>query len=240
MLVHRLVLLIGALIFFASCSPANNAVVLPTVASMPTVAPTATQSVPLPTFTLAPPISTLQVELTRAFSMPGAEVTEEAYIQNNLLGLKVSGTLTSQEIEYSHQLASERLEGLTRNDLATSIIIREMTFPDTKIEAYITNLSFSQGKFFISYSYRSDKLRQADYLSRLPYVLCGLREAGFSPISGQIRISLVSAKTNKETVSTKRCLNTDAVSQLNCEDPSRANVSTLLSDSGCQIIRDNS
>lgn len=240
MRLHRLILLIGIAVLFVSCSPANGTTALPTIAVIPntlsTTPPPNTEPSPLPTFTLVPPISTLQVELTTAFSSPSSEVTREATVQSGLLKLKMIGTLSPSELEYSHQLILDRVEGDVKSALASSIVSHEMQIEGNDVEGYLQAVPFQSGSFYIAYNYISNRLTKDNYLSKLPYALCGLREAGFTNISGSIHVSLVS-KTSKATLATTNtCINSDAVSQINCDNPSRTNISVLMSSATkCEI-----
>lgn len=239
MLVRRLVLLLVSAVLFASCSPADSTAVLPTVASIPTSIPTSTPieqtSTPVATFTLIPPISTLDFELTRAFSDSAANATREYTSQIGLLNLKQYGTLTPDEKALAHFSAVEVIGGGAKILVASDIITREMRIGQAGVKGQAGIGPFYHGAFYISYLYTSDTLSPLNYLNRVPATLCALREAGFTYISGQIKIVLQSAKSKRQIATTNRCINSQAVNQLNCEDPSRTNVDALLSDTGCDL-----
>jgi len=230
----KYILLAITTLFFVSCSLANgeSASALPTVASLPSSAPP--EETPLPTFTLIPPISTVQVELTRAFNSPQAETTFEADMQNQLLDWKAFGTLSPSELEYAHQLGIERLEGLIKGSLALEIINREMKIEQRGVQNSLVIFPFRRGEFYIQYTYQSNDLNKDVYLSRLPYAVCALREAGFTSIAGSVHITLQARATVK--ASTNSCLNTSIITRLNCDDPGRIDPEMLLSPDGCTTI----
>jgi hypothetical protein len=103
-----------------------------------------------------------------------------------------------------------------------------------KVKGFLRDQPFIDGELRILYFYQSNVLPPNTYLSRLPYTLCSLRDAGFTELSGSVDISVVTDSTTPTLLSqTKACINTSAVTQLNCSDPSRADISVLLSRDGC-------
>ena len=95
-------------------------------------------------------------------------------------------------------------------------------------------VAIAGGENYLKFTYRYDggSIRNEDYLEKIPYLLCDLREAGLTNLTVDARINFYS-KNGKFSGGDYLCISPDSINQMNCTDPNRTNLSRIRNNGTC-------